>query len=247
MIEFPKFRFQTLNTAIVFGASGSIGRAICARLKNEGNLIIGVSRATPENSESLSHWVQWGQDSEVFLGKLKSALDGGLVNSIIWAQGTNFNDDVKSFDLQKHLQMYEANVTFIISSLQSLQRAKLLAGDARLCVISSIWQKIARQNKLSYCVTKSALQGLIQSLSIELGKEGLLINAVLPGALDTEMTHANLATAQIDVLKSATPLRSLPELNDVTGLVSYLCSSQNTGITGQFIAADRGFSNARII
>jgi NAD(P)-dependent dehydrogenase (short-subunit alcohol dehydrogenase family) len=178
---------------------------------------------------------------------LKQILDGALVSSVIWAQGMNFNDEVKSFDLEKHLQMYEANVTFIISSLQLLQKPKFLASDARLCVISSIWQNIARQNKLSYCVTKSALQGLIQSLSIDLGKKGLLINAVLPGALDTEMTHVNLEAAQIDVLKSATPLRSLPDLSDVTGLVSYLCSSQNTGITGQFIAADRGFSNARIL
>ena len=236
-----------MNTSIIFGASGSIGRAICARLKKDGNLIIGVGRTAPENCVDCNDWVQWGQDSDVFIGELKQVLDGALINSVIWAQGMNFNDEVKSFDLEKHLQMYEANVTFIISSLQLLQNAKFLAKDARLCVISSIWQNIARQNKLSYCVTKSALQGLIQSLSIDLGKEGLLINAVLPGALDTEMTHVNLKAAQIDVLKSATPLRSLPDLSDVTGLVSYLCSSQNTGITGQFIAADRGFSNARIL
>lgn len=236
-----------MNTAIIFGASGSIGRAICTRLKKDGNSIIGVGRAAPENCVDCNDWVQWGQDSELFLSELKQVLDGALISSVIWAQGMNFNDEVKSFNLEKHLQMYEANVTFIISSLQLLQKAKYLANDARLCVISSIWQNIARQNKLSYCVTKSALQGLIQSVSIDLGKEGLLINAVLPGALDTEMTHANLAAAQIDVLKSATPLRSLPDLNDVTGLVSYLCSSQNTGITGQFIAADRGFSNARIL
>jgi NAD(P)-dependent dehydrogenase (short-subunit alcohol dehydrogenase family) len=123
----------------------------------------------------------------------------------------------------------------------------LLQEDARLCVISSIWQNIARQKKLSYCITKSALQGLVQSLSIDLGKHGKLINAVLPGALDTAMTKANLSQEQISLLESTTPLGSLPNLTDVTGLVAYLCSPQNTGITGQFIAADRGFSNARIL
>jgi NAD(P)-dependent dehydrogenase (short-subunit alcohol dehydrogenase family) len=159
----------------------------------------------------------------------------------------NFSDDIYSFDLTKHQAMYEANVTYILNSLQDLMKSNCLAPAARLCVISSIWQNIARQNKLSYCITKSALQGLVQSLSVDLGKQGMLINAVLPGALDTVMTRANLSQEQISLLESITPLSSLPNLSDVTGLVAYLCSSQNTGITGQFIAADRGFSNARIL
>jgi NAD(P)-dependent dehydrogenase (short-subunit alcohol dehydrogenase family) len=236
-----------LLRAVVFGASGSIGKAISARLKNEGNFVIGVSRTASVDSENFNHWLQWSNNTEKFLSELQQILSGATVNSVIWAQGMNFNDEVKSFDLKKHLEMYEANVTFIISSLQALQNARLLVGDARLCVISSIWQNIARQNKLSYCTTKSALQGLIQSLSIDLGHEGMLINAVLPGALDTEMTHANLSPEQVTSLKLATPLGTLPDLSDVTGLVSYLCSPKNTGITGQFIAADRGFSNARIL
>jgi NAD(P)-dependent dehydrogenase (short-subunit alcohol dehydrogenase family) len=169
------------------------------------------------------------------------------IDSVVWAQGINFNDDIENFDLNAHLKMYEANVTFILSTLKVLTDCNVLNKNARLCVISSIWQNIARQNKLSYCITKSALLGLVQSLSVDLGKQGKLINAVLPGALDTVMTRANLSQEQILRLESITPLGSLPKLNDVTGLVAYLCSPENTGITGQFIAADRGFSNARIL
>jgi NAD(P)-dependent dehydrogenase (short-subunit alcohol dehydrogenase family) len=159
----------------------------------------------------------------------------------------NFNDEIGGFDSEKHLQMYEANVLFILRSLQVIMAGELLSQNARLCVISSIWQNIARQSKLSYCVTKSALQGLVQSLAIDLGRQGILINAVLPGALDTPMTRSNLNSAQLEKLESATPLQSLASLDDVTGLVYYLCSQNNTGITGQFISADRGFSYARIL
>jgi NAD(P)-dependent dehydrogenase (short-subunit alcohol dehydrogenase family) len=74
-----------------------------------------------------------------------------------------------------------------------------------------------------------------------------LVNAVLPGALDTPMTRQNLSAEQISSLSAATPLGSLPDLEDVTGMVEFLCSEKNTGITGQFIAADRGFSNARFV
>jgi len=74
-----------------------------------------------------------------------------------------------------------------------------------------------------------------------------MMNAVLPGALDTPMTRANLSAEQLAQLEAMTPLGNLASLEDVCNLVAFLCSKNNTGITGQFVAADRGFSHARII
>jgi hypothetical protein len=96
-------------------------------------------------------------------------------------------------------------------------------------------------------VTKSALKGLVQSLTVDLGKKGYLVNAVLPGALDTPMTRANLSEKQINNLEMSTPLGCLATLDDVCNLSGFLCSTNNTGVTGQFIVADRGFSYAKII
>src|SRR5262249_41630085 len=124
---------------------------------------------------------------------------------------------------------------------------KLLAKDARLCVISSIWQTLSRQNKLSYSVTKAALQGFVLSTAVDLGRDGYLINAILPGALDTPMTRRMLKPKQIKALESATFFNRLPTLADVANLALFLCSEQNTSITGQFIAADLGFRHARIL
>ena len=232
-----------MRTGIVFGASGSIGQAICAHFEEQKYLVIGVGR-----SESAEHSIiKWDGNAKALSIDIRSLLGNTKVDAVVWAQGINFNDDIYTFDLSEHLKMYEANVTYILSTLKALIDFDLLQEDARLCVISSIWQNIARQNKLSYCITKSALQGLVQSLSIDLGKQGKLVNAVLPGALDTVMTRANLSQEQITRLESISPLGSLPNLTDVTSLAAYLCSPQNTGITGQFIAADRGFSNARIL
>ena len=106
---------------------------------------------------------------------------------------------------------------------------------------------MAKQDKLSYTVSKSAIKGLVSSLVIDLGFNGAMINAVLPGVLDTPMTKSNLSEEQIDNIKKITPLKSLPSLIDVVNMVGFLCSDQNTGVTGQFIKVDKGFSNARII
>jgi NAD(P)-dependent dehydrogenase (short-subunit alcohol dehydrogenase family) len=166
---------------------------------------------------------------------------------VCWAQGANTNDSIYNVDLKKNLDLYEANCLYILATLRILLDHNLLQAPARLCVISSIWQNLARQNKLSYCMTKAAIQGLVLSAAADLATEGHLINAVLPGALDTPMTRQNLDAAQISFLTSATRFGRLPSLQDVSSLVLFLCSPENSGITGQFIAADLGFSNVRLI
>lgn len=238
---------MSTKNVLVFGASGAIGGAIVDRFLKAGDRVVAVSRrGKPEGypSSSLVKWITW--DVTVNGASIPLSEFANKIDAIVWAQGANCTDSIRNFDLQKHEDLYRANVTYILLSLKALLDVELLAPAARLCVISSIWQNIARQTKLSYCITKSALQGLVNSLAIDLGKEGYLINAVLPGALDTPMTRANLSPAQIERLEELTPMRSLPALEDVSGLVQYLCSKENRGITGQFIAADKGFSYARI-
>ena len=225
--------------ALIFGATGAIGSAISDQLHREGYQVTGIARQVQDSTYPI---LSWDPFSELPPPQLEQTFD-----SVIWAQGMNLNDGIDTFNLAQHEQIYRANVSYILLTLHHLLKSDRLAKPSRLCIISSIWQNIARQNKLSYMVTKSALQGLVQSLMIDLGQDGHLVNAVLPGALDTQMTRNNLSSDQIKQLETMSPIRSLPELEDVAQLVSFLCSEKNSGITGQFINADRGFSYARII
>lgn len=189
----------------------------------------------------------------VALDPFAQEFDGAALNAyapfdaVCWAQGANTSDSAYDVDAEKHLELYKANCLFIIITLQKILAHRQLAPSARLCVISSIWQNIARQNKYSYCITKAALQGLVLSAAADLAKDGHLINAVLPGALDTPMTRKNLSPEQIDRFAKATQFNRMPQLEDVSNLVFHLCSPSNTGITGQFIASDLGFSHVRIV
>jgi NAD(P)-dependent dehydrogenase (short-subunit alcohol dehydrogenase family) len=229
----------------IFGASGAIGSAIASWFEAKGFQILAFTRTinkVPDRNDLT--WMKFDPENakECFTG-----ISARSINAVVWAQGVNLNDNIRTLDIEAHRSMYEVNVTYILLSLQAMLENDLFAPSAKLCVISSIWQNLAKQNKLSYGITKSALQGLVQSLSIDLGSSGFMVNAVLPGALDTPMTRANLDSNQIQRLEQVTPLCSLATLDDVANLVGFLCSESNTGITGQFIAADRGFSHARII
>lgn len=235
-----------LQSVMVFGATGAIGVALVKMFSRGKCFVYAVSRDTSsaEEIEGVT-WLSMDIHEETFSKHFPAGAP--TINAVVWAQGANCSDSIYSFDRNEHERLYSVNVIYILVSLQRLIQEDLLAPSARLCVISSIWQNIAKQNKLSYSITKSALQGLVQSLAIDLGGSGHLINAVLPGALDTPMTRANLTGEQIQAFEKMSPLSSLPTMDDVCGLVSFLCSETNTGITGQFVAADRGFSYARII
>lgn len=238
---------MTQQRIAIFGASGSIGLHLCNHFLAQGWRVYGISRRPPPKDIGLSdiHWVCWDPDQPAAPENLVSTLP--VLNAVVWAQGMNFNDNIGTVDTSSHIAMYQANVVYVLQTLSSLLNSARLESPARLCVISSIWQNIARQNKLSYCITKSALQGLVLSASVDLAQWGHVINAVLPGALDTPMTRTNLANEQIVALENATLFHKLPSLNELAATVEFLCSPHNTGMTGQFIAVDKGFSHARIL
>lgn len=227
---------------LVFGITGAIGGAIAQHYRAASWAVTGVSREA-RGSADVIVWNPLESDSAGFATLQRS----GPFDAICWAQGSNFGDNVRTFDRARHASMYDANVVFIVLSLQQLLAADLLAERARLCIISSIWQQQARQDKLSYVLTKSALHGLVLSLAADLGAQGYLVNAVLPGVVDTPMTRQNLTAAQIEKIAGASPLGRLPSLEDVAAAVYGLASEQNTGVTGQFLTVDAGFTNVRYV
>ncbi len=238
-------RQQAKEHLLLLGASGAIGSSVAAAALARGWQVTGVARnadaAMPERVERLT--VDPAHES--FTGA--TLRRPSLYTAVCWAQGANQNDSVYDVDMEAHMKIYQANVVYVLLTLKALLTERLLSPGARMCVISSIWQNLARQSKLSYCISKAALQGLVLSASADLARDGHLMNAVLPGALETPMTRRNLSGEQIDRLSAATGFGRLPALNDVASLVCYLCSAENTGITGQFIAADLGFSHVRIV
>jgi 3-oxoacyl-[acyl-carrier protein] reductase len=236
---------QPPQRMLVFGATGAIGQSVVDASLARGWDVTAVARKL--SSSTSQHMTSLALDPLADGFSASQLSTGAPYTSVCWAQGANVNDSVYNVDVTKHLEIYRANCLYILVTLKALLEHNLLAPASRLCIISSIWQNLARQSKLSYCVSKSALQGLVLSASADLATDGHLINAVLPGALETPMTRKNLTADQIDRLSSATAFNRLPALTDVASLVCYLCSPENTGISGQFIAADLGFSHVRIV
>lgn len=232
--------------ALVFGGTGAIGSAVAARFQRAGWRAVATSRNSSPGGGLQDARVLRVDPFAPDTG-LAALAQHGPFEAVCWAQGMNINDSVERFDPEKHLELYKANCLFVMQTLNYLLAQSLLPNGARLCIVSSVWQKLARQNKLSYCVSKAALQGLVLSAAVDLAPRGMLVNAVLPGPIDTPMTRRALSTDQITKLEAASPVGRLATLDQVAEAVYGLCSRDNRGISGQFVEVDAGFSYARLV
>ena len=135
---------------LIFGASGAIGTAIASAALANGWQVTGVARNMPETAGA--HWLS--------MDPLRADFDAETLRSerpytaVCWAQGANCNDSVYDVDIDRHMEIYQANVAYILVTLKALLTGNMLAPATRMCVISSIWQNLARQSKLSYCVSQ---------------------------------------------------------------------------------------------
>jgi NAD(P)-dependent dehydrogenase (short-subunit alcohol dehydrogenase family) len=96
-------------------------------------------------------------------------------------------------------------------------------------------------------VSKASLEGLVNSVLADFSENGLRINAVLPGVIDSPMTRANLSDKQIGTIENQTPSGKLVTAKELARVIAWLLSEDSLGINGQFICVDNGWSNVRSI
>ena len=224
-----------MKNVLVFGSSGALGSAISDDFENLDFNVIRLTSGQKKENYLSTRDVNW----------TSTVCTNGKISAAIWAQGFNQSDSIDTFSLETFNKHVDANLTYILETLGQLVSTGAFTNDARIVVLSSIWQESSRSNKLSYIVTKSALKGLVSSLCLELGSKGISINAVLPGVTDTPMTHKNLTANQIAHVVDETPLGQLPKIEDVSRTVVWLSSQESKGINGQFVTVDNGWTRHR--
>ena len=219
---------------LIFGGTGSLGKEAVKNLKSKGHYVLIASRQKT-NTDQI-------QISESFdeLQEINCKID-----AVAWFQGANVNDSLSTST--EFMEIFEANVYYIIRSLNMLIKLDLLAKNSRLLIVSSVWQRLSRKNKFSYSVSKSSIAGIVKSVTADYGKEGITINAILPGVIKNEMTLKNLSQDQIEKIESTTPLGKLVTPQEVASIATWLLSSESSGIAGQSITIDNGWSDIRDI
>lgn len=115
--------------------------------------------------------------------------------------------------------------------------------SGRIVNVASIFGVITREKRAAYTASKSGLIGLTRTASIDFARFNILVNAVSPGFVVTDLTRRMLSDSEMDILKMAIPLKRFATGNDIARVVVFLASDLNTYITGQNIIVDGGYVN----
>ena len=223
-----------MKTILIFGGTGSIGNYLYNSFKDLDYKIYGTTSKNTNNENFIY------VDNE----NMESLLLIDNLDIIIWAHGYNYNDNILTFNDEEFIKIMNINVLLILKSLNFLLINNKINDSAKMVIISSIWENFSRNNKLSYTISKSALSGLVKSISYDLSEKNILINNILPGVIDNEMSRRTLNENNIKYIENYLQFNRLINLEDIFNTVKFLCID-NTGITGESITVDLGFTKIR--
>jgi NAD(P)-dependent dehydrogenase (short-subunit alcohol dehydrogenase family) len=135
------------------------------------------------------------------------------------------------------------DATFVLTRAAIAHMRAHRVADGAVVVTSSQIGRVGHARGAAYAASKAGLNGMVRSLALEWAAEGLRINAVGPGPIDTPMVAAAKADAQaLAAMEASIPMGRLGQPGEIAELMAFLLSRRASFITGQLICADGGFT-----
>jgi|TARA_R110000824_G_scaffold84522_2_gene210802 3-oxoacyl-[acyl-carrier protein] reductase len=213
-----------MRDVLILGASGGIGKAIASEFELMGHKVIKPTSA------------------DVDLKSPPDLEENKKVQILINCAGINpvkpF-EDITEKDFNDVLKVNFMGFFNIIKQVSPYMRA---TGGGYILNISSLYGSLSRKNRLMYTTSKHAANGMIKTLALELAKDNIKVNSLSPGFVMTKMTTKNNSKEKIKSWEQKIPLGKLATPQDIANVALFLCSDQNSYITGQDIIVDGGYS-----
>ncbi len=246
----PGARLLEGRLALVTGASRGIGAAVARALDGAGARV-----AISGRDEGLLEEVAGGLTEPVVLpadladpaapGRLAQAALDGLGGVDILVNNAAIAARLPTHELTAELidDLYAVNVRaplLLVSALIPQFRAR---GGGSVVNLSSVSGLVGTPGRAAYGATKGALDAATRSLAMELGADGIRVNSVAPGVVDTQLWAKNKAIpGVIERVEQQTPLGRWAVPEDVADVIVFLASDAARFVTGETIAADGGMA-----
>lgn len=218
------------HKALITGGSRGLGSAMASLLEDQGVEVIAPTRDVLALSrmESIAAYIASEQ--------------GKGFDIIINNAGINLLNELTHVKDEDWQIMLQVNLTAPMALIRGFSPYMKAQKWGRIVNISSIFSLVTRENRSAYSATKAGLNGLTRTAAVELAPYGILVNAVCPGYVETELTFVNNSPEQLAAITATIPLQRLAQPHEIAKLVSFLCSEENTYLTGQTLVIDGGFT-----
>jgi 3-oxoacyl-[acyl-carrier protein] reductase len=242
----------TNQIAVVTGAGRGIGRAIALKFAAEGADVVCVSR-TAENSEKVATEVRalgrkgWAHALDVSDAAAvnttveKILSEAGKVDILVNNAGVTRDGLLVRMSEADWDVVLDTNLKGAFLFTRALARAFMKQRSGRIINIASIVGMIGNAGQCNYASSKAALLGFTKSVARELAARGILVNAVAPGFVVTDMTSGLNDQLKAELLKTI-PLGTFGQAEDIANAALFLASGASRYITGQVLTVDGGMA-----
>lgn len=239
------------KVAIVTGASGGIGRASALAFAASGARVV-VSDLQDDKGQETVALIQENGGKAIF--QHCDVADEGEVKALVEAALNEFGrldfahnnagvnrPDSNQWDSKDWALSINVNLTSVMYCMREEIAAMLQSGGGAIVNTSSVNGLIGNPSQPGYTASKHGVVGLTRSAALRYAKEGIRVNAVCPGVVDTPMVEAVAKVPQYrEAIEKMTPMGRMATPEEIAAGVVWLCSDQSSFVTGHPLVIDGG-------
>ena len=227
--------------SLVTGVSRGIGLAAVHRLARDGHEVIGLSRSAPPPGTPCTFVSVDLANATATDGALKGITQRRTISNLVNNAGVPVPDRAGEVTLEGYEQVMAVNVRASLQAMQACLPGMQRQRYGRIVNISSR-AALGKAERSAYAIAKAGIIGLTRTWALEVGKDGINVNAIAPGGVVTELFEQNNTREYVEKFAAATPLKRLGTPDELAGVIAFLLGPDASYITGQTLFVCGGMS-----
>ncbi len=234
------------RVALVTGGTRGIGAAIAKGLAGAGHKVAATYAGNKERAESFSRETgiaafQWdvGEETACAEGAKRVEAEVGPVDILVNNAGITRDGWFHKSDYQAWSAVIRTNLDSMFTMTRPVIEGMRARKFGRIVNIASINGQKGQLGQVNYSTAKAGMIGFTKALALENARNGITVNCVCPGYIDTDMVAA-VPEKVLEGIVAAIPVGRLGKADEIAGLVAYLASDQSAFMTGAILSINGG-------